>query len=272
MVRQGASRADRVIPAFVEVLGLRRAGLSHNVGNVLGSKQVSEYARVPLAEGTRARARHSKEDEVQPPKDSDIQRRRSPDAHRRRAVAAMAEAVAEHGYAGTTVEDILSRAGMSRRTFYQLFRNREECFLATYDAALEEAMERLALAHGGNGRRWAGQVEVALAALFEYLAAEPDLARVWLVEAPSLGPAGIERHERTMKQLAERLAGLRSDADAVGANGQATVAFEASVGAVHRVVQARLLGGRADELPGLAPHMASVVRGLVSPDQERAGT
>ena len=202
---------------------------------------------------------------MQPSKDSDIQRRRSPDAHRRRAVAAMAEAVGEHGYAGTTVEDILSRARMSRRTFYQLFRNRDECFLAAYDAVLDEVMERLALAHGGNGRRWTGQVEVALAALFEYLAAEPDLARVWLVEAPSLGPAGIERHERTMRQLAERLAGLRAEGNSAGTNGQATVRFEASVGAVHRVVQARLLAGRADELPELAPHMARVLRGLVSP-------
>jgi AcrR family transcriptional regulator len=215
----------------------------------------------------RARAwpRHSKEDAVQPPNDSYTQRRRTPEAHRQRAVAAMADAVGEHGYAATTVEDILSRAGMSRRTFYQLFSNREECFLATYDVALEEAMERLALAHGGNGRRWPGQVEVALSALFEYLAAEPGLARVWLVEAPSLGAAGIERHERTMGKLAERLAGLRSDGGGESANGQATVRFEASVGAVHRVVQARLLAGRAEELPDLAPDMARVVRGLVAP-------
>jgi AcrR family transcriptional regulator len=207
---------------------------------------------------------------VQPRKDSETKRRRSPEAHRRRAVAAMAAAVGEHGYAGTTVEDILSRARMSRRTFYQLFSNREECFLATYDAVLEEAMARLALAHAGNGRRWTGRVEVALAALFEYLAAQPDLARVWLVEAPSLGPAGIERHERTMRQLAHRLAGLRAAADGDGANGQGAVAFEASVGAVHRVVQARLLAGRAEELPELAPHMARVVRGLVSPEHAGA--
>jgi AcrR family transcriptional regulator len=176
----------------------------------------------------------------------------------------MAEAVGEHGYAGTTVEDILSRARMSRRTFYQFFSNREECFLATYDTARDEAMERLALAHIGNGRSWPGQVEVALAALFEYLASEPGLARVWLVEAPSLGAAGIERHERTMRQLAERLADLHPNGDAARANGQATVRFEASVGAVHRVLQARLLAGRADELPALAPDMARVVRGLVS--------
>lgn len=201
---------------------------------------------------------------MHPSKDSDTQRQRSPEAHRRRAVEAMADAVAEQGYADTTVEDILSRARMSRRTFYQLFNNREECFLAAYDAALAEAMERLALAHKGNGRRWQGQVEVALVALFEYLAAEPGLARVWLVEAPSLGAAGVERHERTMKQLAERLAGLPRAREGGARNGRGAVRFEASVGAVHRVVQARLLEGRADELPQLAPDLARVVRGLVT--------
>lgn len=182
----------------------------------------------------------------------------------------MAAAVGEHGYAATTVEDVLSRARMSRRTFYQLFRNREECFLATYDAALEEAMDRLALAHGGDGEPWSRRVERALAALFEYLASEPGLARVWLVEAPSVGAAGIARHERTMSELATRLAALGRDADG-RANGRRAVDFEASVGAVHRVVQARLLDGRASELPELAPHMARVVRGMVAPKTNGAG-
>jgi AcrR family transcriptional regulator len=200
---------------------------------------------------------------VQQSKDSDTPRHLSPEEHRRRAVAAMADAVGEQGYAETTVGHVLSRARMSRRTFYQLFRNREDCFLAAYDVALAEAKERLALAHAGNGQ-WSGQVEVALAALLEYLAAEPGLARLWLVEAPSLGPAGIERHERTMKQMAKHLAKLRTAREGGPPNGQAAVRFEASVGAIHRVVQARLLEGRADELPELASDLARVVRGLVS--------
>jgi hypothetical protein len=62
--------------------------------------------------------------------------------------------------------------------------------LATYGAALAEAMERLALAHDGNGRRWHGQVEAALAALFEYLAAEPGLARVWAGRGAVAGCGG----------------------------------------------------------------------------------
>jgi AcrR family transcriptional regulator len=201
---------------------------------------------------------------VQQPRDIDRSRNLPPDAHRRRAVAAMADAVGEQGYAATTVDDILTRARMSRRTFYQLFRNREDCFLAAYDAALAEAMERLSLAHGGNGVSWPGLVETALAALFEYLSAEPGLARIWLVEAPSLGAAGVERHERTMRHIAERLADLPPRRGGGAVNGQTAVRFEASVGAVHRVVQARLLDGRADELPELASDLARVVRGLVT--------
>jgi AcrR family transcriptional regulator len=203
-------------------------------------------------------------------KQSDTRRQRSPEVHRRRAVEAMADAVGEQGYADTTVEDILSRARMSRRTFYQLFRNREECFLAAYDDALAAAMKRLARGHSGDGRPWAVQVEAALSALFEYLAAEPGLARLWLVEPPSLGAAGIERHERTMKQLAERLAEHRREREGGAVNGQAAVRFEAGVGAVHRVVQARLLDGRSDELPELASDLAAMVRGLVTSTSARA--
>ena len=109
---------------------------------------------------------------------------------------------------------------MSRRTFSQLFRNGEECILATYGAALAEAMERLALAHEGNGRRWARAGRGGARAPVRYLAAEPGLARAWLVEAPSLGAAGIERHVRTIKQLAERLAGLRQAREGVHGTGR----------------------------------------------------
>jgi AcrR family transcriptional regulator len=176
----------------------------------------------------------------------------------------MTEAVGEQGYAATTVEDVLSRAGMSRRTFYQQFRNREDCFLAAYDDALDRAMARLASIHSGNGRGSPGGVEDALVVLFDLLAAEPALARLWLVEAPTLGPPGITRHERTMRQLAGRLAELQPGGDGEAPGRGAEVRFEASVGAVHRVVQARLLAGRAQELPGLAPELAQVVSGLVS--------
>jgi AcrR family transcriptional regulator len=172
----------------------------------------------------------------------------------------MAASVGEQGYAGTTVGDVLRRAGMSRRTFYQLFRNREDCYLAAYDTALAGAMERLALEPAPPGGR-RGRVEAALAALLEYLAAEPGLARLWLVEAPSVGPSGLERHERTMRQLAERLAELSAPGQGA-TGGQATVRLEAGAGAVHRVVQARLLDGRAHELPGLASELAGVVREL----------
>jgi AcrR family transcriptional regulator len=180
----------------------------------------------------------------------------------------MAAAVGEQGYAETTVGDVLRRAGMSRRTFYQLFSNREDCYLAAYETALAGAMERLAPGHTAESRRWE-RVEAALAAFLEYLAAEPGLARLWLVEPPSVGPSGLELHERTMRQLAERLAELGAPPGRGAMDGQAAVRLEASVGAVHRVVQARLLDGRAHELPGLASDLAGVVRELATENHAR---
>jgi AcrR family transcriptional regulator len=169
----------------------------------------------------------------------------------------MAHAVAERGCADTTVEDVVKRARMSRRTFYDLFRNREECFLAAYDAVHDDTMLRVAAAHASRGP---AHVQAALTSVLEYFAARPELARLFIVEALAAGASGLERHERTMREFAVRLA--RSHAAAMT---DPDLSLEATVGAVHRVVHARLVDGRARELPALAPQLADVVRSLASP-------
>jgi AcrR family transcriptional regulator len=184
----------------------------------------------------------------------------------------MADAVAEHGYAETTVEDVVRRARMSRRTFYDLFRNREECFLAAYDAVREGTMTRIAAAHANA--RWSAHVQDALTAVLEYFAARPEFARLFVVEAPAAGSPGLERHEHTMRELAARLARSHERATATpgrsrpGAAGQPDLSSEATVGAVHRVVHSRIVDGRAAELPALAPELMAVVRNLARPAGE----
>ena len=183
------------------------------------------------------------------------------EANRERALAAMAEAVGERGYPETTVRDVLERARMSRRTFYQLFDNREECFLATYDHARSEA---LAWLDDGDAPRDACAPELAtmLADVLQYLATKPDFARVLVVEPVAAGPLGVARHERTMQELAERLArSSSSDGSELGSD-QLRLRCEASVGAVHRVMAARIVEGRARDLPGLASELAGLVRTL----------
>jgi AcrR family transcriptional regulator len=182
---------------------------------------------------------------------------------RERALVAMAGAVADHGYADTTVEDVVRRARMSRRTFYDLFRNREECFLAAYDAVRDGAMMQLASAHAGTPSRWPAHVERALTAVLEYFAARPEFARLFVVEALAAGSPGLERHERTMREFAAHLAGSQARA------ASPTLSYEATVGAVHRVIHARIVDGRAGELPALAPELTAVVRSLARPAGRR---
>jgi AcrR family transcriptional regulator len=183
------------------------------------------------------------------------------ETNRRRALAAMAEAVGERGYPETTVRDVLQRARMSRRTFYELFDNREQCFLAAYDHAREEALARL----DGGGKAdptCARHLTTVLADLLEYLAARPHFARLLVVEPVAAGAPGLERHERTMRDLADRLARSRRRASPGLGPDELRLRCEASVGAVHRVVAARIVQGRAGDLPALAIELGGLVRTL----------
>jgi AcrR family transcriptional regulator len=181
------------------------------------------------------------------------------EAKRRRALDAMTEAVGERGYADTTVRDVLVRARMSRRTFYELFENREECFLAAYDAARGEALARLDRERQPD-EPWPRHAEGALRRILEFLAERPAAARLLVVEPASSGSAGVERHERTMRALVERLVRSRAQV-AASTDGDAELRLrcEAGVGAVHRVVQARIVEGSTSSLPQLAPELAGVL-------------
>lgn len=185
------------------------------------------------------------------------------EAARRRALAAMAAAVGERGYNDTTVRDVLIRARMSRRTFYELFDNREQCFLAAYDAARQELMQHLER-HRVPGEAWSDHARAVLATALGFLARGPDVARLLVVEPVSAGARGLERHERTMRELADRLAAsLTSDEHArAGAGEDLHLRCEATVGALHRVVHSRIVEGRAGELPDLAPDLMDVMGGL----------
>jgi len=171
----------------------------------------------------------------------------------------MARAVEELGYPETTVRDVLERAGMSRRTFYQLFENREACFLAAYDAALLDALGRIEEACERDGSA-PPHVDEPLRVLLAYLTDRPELARLLVVEPVRAGPSGLDRHERTMRELAWRV--VRAQSGAPREDERCLLRAEAGVGAVHRIVQARIVEGRAGELQGLAPELSLVMREL----------
>lgn len=125
-------------------------------------------------------------------------------AHKRRRIMdAIAELTAERGYEATKIADIVRRAGVARKTLYDNFEGKEELFLATFDAAVEEAMGRIeedcAKVEGG----WEERIQAGLAAFLAYVAEEPALARMCMIEALSATPAATRRYEDAMQRFVE---------------------------------------------------------------------
>ncbi|HEY7453956.1 MAG TPA: TetR/AcrR family transcriptional regulator [Thermoleophilaceae bacterium] len=185
------------------------------------------------------------------------------EANRRRALAAMTQVVGEQGYPETTVRDVLERAKMSRRTFYELFDNREECFLAAYELACGEAFACLDGAQEPP-EPFPEHLNRVLTRFLEQLADRPDFARLLLVEATAIGPSGVELHEQTMRRLAERLAESLPNGKQGLAPDEVRLRCEASVGAIHRVLLARIVEGRSRDLPELADELVPLVRALAA--------
>jgi AcrR family transcriptional regulator len=119
---------------------------------------------------------------------------------RERLLDAIANVVAEKGYAATRVADITDYAGVSRKTFYELFTDKEDCFLAAYDAITTLLMERMArgLAAVAAGS-WEEKVHALLGEFLAFLASEPAFARMCIVEVLGSGAAGLARRDAAIE-------------------------------------------------------------------------
>src|SRR4051795_1190781 len=95
---------------------------------------------------------------------------------RERLLAAMLRATAEIGYRELSVQDVLERAGVSRPTFYEHFGNKEDCFLAAFDAAAARLRDRVEAAASEGGERWRDRLRMGLEELLRFVDAEPDAA------------------------------------------------------------------------------------------------
>ncbi|HEY5815779.1 MAG TPA: helix-turn-helix domain-containing protein [Solirubrobacterales bacterium] len=113
---------------------------------------------------------------------------------RRRILAAVAEVSAERGYGAMKVSDIVKRAGVARKTLYELYEGKEEVFLAAVDAAFAALLERTEEACAAGGE-WDERVRAGLAALLGRLAEHPAEAHLLIVEAPAATTASAARYE-----------------------------------------------------------------------------
>ncbi len=109
----------------------------------------------------------------------------------------MVEAVGEQGYAATTVADVIERAGVSRKAFYEHFPNKQDCFLKAFDQVITTGLARAEDAYREASGGQEG-IKAALTMLFEHAAANPRAVRLVLTEVGAVGPEGVARREQHM--------------------------------------------------------------------------
>ena len=119
---------------------------------------------------------------------------------RARILAAMVELVAERGVSGATIARIVAGSGVSRRTFYELFKDREDCFVAAFDMAVERASRYVRDVFDPRAG-WAVRIRVSLIALLGFLDAEPAIARLLIVESLGAGPRALQRRSQVLAIL-----------------------------------------------------------------------
>ncbi len=173
-----------------------------------------------------------------------------------RLLAAAVRAVDELGYADTTVADITSRARVSRRTFYELFCDREACLAAVLEDALGLIQAELAAAELER-QVWREQVRVGLFTILSFLDREPVLARVLVVQALRGGTQVLKRREEVLAQLA----GVVDEGHLQSVRTQqwTPLTAEGLVGAAFAIVYARLLRGELEPLTGLLGELMGMI-------------
>lgn len=169
-----------------------------------------------------------------------------------RIIVALAQESSEQGYQQVTVADIVSRAGIARNTFYENFRSKEDCFLATQEYAMNGALERV-VAAAGELDEWADRVRAGLTAFLGYVTEEPALARTCMVEALSAGPAAVGRYEKSQQAFVS-LFKLGRDVSPHGGDLPETLE-EAIVGGVFWIVYHRLVAGEVATIQALMPQL-----------------
>jgi AcrR family transcriptional regulator len=172
-------------------------------------------------------------------------------SQRDRLLDAMAQACAAEGYGRATVAAVIARAGVSRKTFYEQFSDREDCFLAAYDAIVTQFIERVVAAYRQPELEWPARVRAAVATLLAFLAAEPAFARMCIVEVLAAGERAVERYAATVSALAALLDegrdGMRNGEEVPAETG-ATVVEGAAF-----LIRQQILAGRIEELETLLP-------------------
>jgi AcrR family transcriptional regulator len=175
---------------------------------------------------------------------------------RERVLTAVVDVVAERGYEATTVADVIKAARISRRTFYEHFRDKEDCFLAAYEMVSDHLVESMTAA-AGSFEDWPQQMRAALATMLELFATEPEVARVCMIESLAAGGRVVARHRETMQRFAELLRTGRPRP--TGERPPPPMTEEALVGGIVSLIVREIANGRTAQLEQLLDELAELL-------------
>ncbi len=174
------------------------------------------------------------------------------ESQRNRIYQAMIEVVSERGYPETRVVDVIGVAGVSRKTFYELFESKEDCFLAAYDVLLENLLGDANNAfESKSGAPWAERIAAALETLLNHLSKHPDEARFAIVEVLAAGPKALSRRDAALRQFTGLLEGGRSETS-VELPGITSISI---AGGINELLYSEILHGAAGRLPSRLPDL-----------------
>jgi AcrR family transcriptional regulator len=173
---------------------------------------------------------------------------------RERLITGLTEVLYEVGYQKTTVSLVGQQASVSKSDFYKHFESKDDCFFAAYDAAVERIRGEVLQACGRRSNdEWSLRVRDALEALLTFLAADPPLASIALVEGLRAGRGVYDRYQAAVESFVPALREGAPTAPDGSRVPQAT--DEAVVGGIASLLSRRVLAGEAEKLDALLPEV-----------------
>jgi AcrR family transcriptional regulator len=185
-----------------------------------------------------------------------------------RLQGAMVEAVARHGYAGTTLRELVALAGVSKSTFYEHFESKQDCFLSTFDKIVADLSVSVSEAFG-SGDAFRPRLVAALRAFMDLAVAEPSAAALTAVESLTLGTAGVAHRERASEGF-EALVQQSFDHSPSKIE-VSPVTVRAIVAGIRGVTYRRLRAGEPEQLPGLVEELVDWALSYQQPDSAALG-
>lgn len=196
-----------------------------------------------------------------------LARERVAEIQRARMLAAMAQLACEDGARNITVARVVARSGVSRRTFYEIFEDRDDCLLGALDEAVARASRYVAEARDSH-TKWVDRIRVSLLALLRFLDDEPAFGRLAVVESLGAGAKALGRRADALARV--MVAVDRGRSEAGSASEPLPLAADGVVGAVFSVIHSKMLESSRSSFVDLTnPFMAMIVLPYLGPAASR---